>query len=171
MNEMVKWVNQQTPPRPDVSIFEVGSGNGALLLVLAEECGEACYPAHRLPGIDYSEGAVQLTQLMAHSRNLTAITFSDLILDKGTYGAIALMKKDEDGRIPAEGYPMRVAKLLNPGGHFLITSCNFTEFELQSKFITEETGLQYHSRIEHPTISFGGSIGSACSSVAFTKSA
>jgi methylase of polypeptide subunit release factors len=76
MNEMVKWVNQQTPPRPDVSIFEVGSGNGALLLVLAEGRGEACYPAHRLPGIDYSEGAVQLTQLMAHSRNLTAITFS-----------------------------------------------------------------------------------------------
>jgi len=182
MNEMVKWVNQHTPPRPDVSILEVGSGNGALLFALAEGRGEACYPAHRLLGIDYSEGAVQLAQSVAHSRNLTAITFSvcdflhedpplladqngawDLIFDKGTYDAIALMEKDEDGKIPVEGYPMRVAKLLNPGGHFLITcayvcivplgfetkgplitpACNFTEFELQSKFITEETGLQY----------------------------
>lgn len=191
MNEMVKWVNQHTPPRPDISVLEVGSGNGALLFALVEGRGEACYPPHRLLGIDYSEGAVQLAQAVAHSRNLTAITFRvcdflhedpplladdqngawDLILDKGTYDAIALMEKGENGRIPVEGYPMRIAKLLNPGGCFLITSCNFTDFELQSKFITEETGLQYHSRIEHPTISFGGSTGSACSSVAFTKPA
>jgi hypothetical protein len=184
MNEMVKslkWVNQHTPPRPDaVSILE--SGNGALLFALAEGRGEACHPAHRFPGIDYSEGAVQLAQSMAHSRNLTAImiTFScmrpedppllanqngawDLILDKGTYDAITLMEKDGDERIPVLCYPMRVAKLLNPGGHFLITceyvvcdlglklnpgplvtpARNFTKFELQSKFITEETGIQY----------------------------
>ncbi|KAG1739214.1 S-adenosyl-L-methionine-dependent methyltransferase [Suillus paluster] len=195
MNEMVKWVNQYAPPRPDMSVLEVGSGNGALLFALAEGRGEACYPARRLLGIDYSEGAVQLAQSVAQSRNLTAVTFRvcdflqedppllpdnqkaddngawDLILDKGTYDAIALMEKDENGRIPVEGYPMRIAKLLNLGGHFLITSCNFTEAELQSKFITEETGLQYHSRIVHPTISFGGSTGSACSSVAFTKAA
>lgn len=195
MNEMVKWVNQHVPSRSDMSVLEVGSGNGALLFALAEGRGKACYPAHRLLGIDYSEGAVQLAQSVAHSRNLTAVTFRvcdflhedpplladdqkadqngawDLILDKGTYDAIALMEKDKNGRTPVEGYPIRIAKLLNPGGHFLITSCNFTDFELESKFITEETGLQYHSRIEHPTISFGGSTGSACSSVAFTKSA
>ncbi|KAG1905459.1 S-adenosyl-L-methionine-dependent methyltransferase [Suillus fuscotomentosus] len=195
MNEMVKWVNQHVPSRSDISVLEVGSGNGALLFALAEGRGKACYPAHRLLGIDYSEGAVQLAQSVAHSRNLTAVTFRvcdflhedpplladdqkadqneawDLILDKGTYDAIALMEKDKNGRTPVEGYPIRIAKLLNPGGHFLITSCNFTDFELKSKFITEETGLQYHSSIEHPTISFGGSTGSACSSVAFTKSA
>lgn len=195
MNEMVKWVNQHVPSRSDISVLEIGSGNGALLFALAEGRGKACYPAHRLLGIDYSEGAVQLAQSVAHSRNLTAVTFRvcdflhedpplladdqkadqneawDLILDKGTYDAIALMEKDKNGRTPVEGYPIRIAKLLNPGGHFLITSCNFTDFELKSKFITEETGLQYHSRIEHPTISFGGSTGSACSSVAFTKSA
>ncbi|KAG2154055.1 S-adenosyl-L-methionine-dependent methyltransferase [Suillus clintonianus] len=193
MNEMVKWVKEHAPPRPDMSVLEVGSGNGALLFALAEGRGDARYPAQRLLGIDYSEGAVQLAQSVAHARNLTAITFSvcdflqedpslladdqkadqngawDLILDKGTYDAIALMEKDDNGRIPVEAYPMRIAKLLNPGGHFLITSCNFTEVELRSKFITEETGLQYHSRIQHPTISFGGSTGSACSSVAFTK--
>ncbi|KAJ8596652.1 S-adenosyl-L-methionine-dependent methyltransferase [Rhizopogon salebrosus TDB-379] len=194
MAGMVKWAKQYAPPRSDISILEVGSGNGALLFALA---GEACYPAERLLGIDYSEGAVQLAQSIGRSRGLPAVTFRvcnflredppllagnheadgdgngawDLILDKGTYDAIALMEKDENGIIPVEGYPMRITKLLNPGGHFLITSCNFTEAELQAKFITEETGLQYHSRIEHPIISFGGSTGSACSSVAFTKPA
>ncbi|KAG1821659.1 uncharacterized protein BJ212DRAFT_1265211, partial [Suillus subaureus] len=94
-----------------------------------------------------------------------------LILDKGTYDAIALMEKDENGGIPAEGYPMRIAKLLNleAFSNYMCVSCNFTKVELQSRFITEETGLQYHSRIEYPAISFGGSIGSACSGVAFTK--
>lgn len=182
MIEMVKWVKQHTPPRPDISVLEVGSGNGALLFALA---GEARYSAQRLMGIDYSEGAVQLAQSVGRSRDLAAVTFNvcdflqedpplladnhttdgngawDLILDKGTYDAIALMEKDENGAIPVQGYPMRIAKLLNPGGHFLITcaydcstsvklnkgtfhpACNFTESELQTKFITEETGLQY----------------------------
>ncbi|OJA13625.1 hypothetical protein AZE42_03975 [Rhizopogon vesiculosus] len=192
MNAMVGWAEQHAPPQPDMSILEVGSGNGALLFALA---GKASYPAQRLMGIDYSEGAVQLAQSVGRSRHLAAVTFRvcdflqedppllpdnhktdgigtwDLILDKGTYDAIALMEKDENGKVPVEGYPMRIAKLLNPGGHFLITSCNFTEAELQTKFITGETGLLYHSRIQHPTISFGGSTGSACSSVAFTKPA
>jgi len=72
----------------------------------------------------------------------------------------------------------------------LSPACNFTEAELKTKFITDETGLEYQyvaclfwiwklhrlivsnsSRIEHPTISFGGSTGSACSSIAFTKAA
>ncbi|KAG2110821.1 S-adenosyl-L-methionine-dependent methyltransferase [Suillus discolor] len=154
MNETVKWVNQHVPSRPDMSVLEVGSGNGALLFALAEGRGKACYPAHRLLGIDYSEGAVQLAQSVAPSRNLTAVTFRvcdflhedpplladdqkadqngawDLILDKGTYDAIALMEKDKNGRTPVEGYPIRIAKLLNPGGHFLITcayvSCHLT---------------------------------------------
>jgi SAM-dependent methyltransferase len=152
MNAMVKWVNQHAPPCSDMSVLEVGSGNGALLFALAEGRGEACYPPHRLLGIDYSEGAVQLAQSVAQSRNLMAITFRvcdflhenpplladdqngawDLILDKGTYDAIALMEKDENGRIPVEVYPMRIAKLLNPGGHFLIT-CAYASAHLTSE--------------------------------------
>jgi SAM-dependent methyltransferase len=185
MTGMVKWAKQYAPPRSDISILEVGSGNGALLFALA---GEACYPAERLLGIDYSEGAVQLAQSVGRSRGFPAVTFRvcnflredppllagnheadgdgngawDLILDKGTYDAIALMEKDENGIVPVEGYPMRITKLLNPGGRFLITcaydrvisllelndrtfhpACNFTEAELQAKFITEATGLKY----------------------------
>ncbi|KAG1887023.1 hypothetical protein F4604DRAFT_1916853 [Suillus subluteus] len=39
MNEMVKWVNQHAPPRPDVSVLKVGSGNGVLLFALVEGRG------------------------------------------------------------------------------------------------------------------------------------
>ncbi|KAG1781694.1 hypothetical protein EV702DRAFT_962497, partial [Suillus placidus] len=47
---------QHAPLRPDMSFLEVGNGNGALLFALAERRGEACYPIHRLLGID---GTVQ----------------------------------------------------------------------------------------------------------------
>jgi hypothetical protein len=45
----------------------------------------------------------------------------DLIMDKGTYDAIALGTRDTDGRSPAIHYPGRVAGLLKPDGIFLIT--------------------------------------------------
>ncbi|KAI6042605.1 S-adenosyl-L-methionine-dependent methyltransferase [Pisolithus marmoratus] len=144
--------------------------------------------------IDYSEGAVALASSIAQTRSHEGIQFHrcdflndeppllsdehagdngawDLILDKGTFDAIALMQKDNQGEAPVDGYPMRVARLLKPGAHFLITSCNFTEAELQEKFVTPATGLHYHSCIQHQTYTFGGRSGSICSSVAFIKPA
>ncbi|OBZ72569.1 Protein-lysine N-methyltransferase efm4 [Grifola frondosa] len=93
----------------------------------------------------------------------------DLVLDKGTFDAIALAEKDSTGKAPADAYPSRVARVVKPGGFFLITSCNFTEEELRIKFANEETGLVYHSRIQFPTFSFGGKRGNVYSSVAFQK--
>ncbi|KAG2018019.1 chaperone, variant 2 [Coprinopsis cinerea AmutBmut pab1-1] len=93
----------------------------------------------------------------------------DLLLDKGTYDAIALGEKDEQGRSPAVRYPGRVVRLLKPGGIFLITSCNFIEDELKASFCTQETGLVYHSNVRHPTFTFGGHSGSSVVTVAFQK--
>jgi len=93
----------------------------------------------------------------------------DLIMDKGTFDAIGLMEKDINGIPPADGYPLRIGRLLKPGGYFLITSCNFTEEELIAKFASPQTGLTYHSRIQHATYTYGGKSGSICSSVAFWK--
>jgi SAM-dependent methyltransferase len=45
----------------------------------------------------------------------------DLLLDKGTYDAIALGGKDESGRCPVTAYPVRASKLLRENGYFLIT--------------------------------------------------
>ncbi|KAF7312420.1 Protein-lysine N-methyltransferase EFM4 [Mycena indigotica] len=176
VDKMVKWALDNAPPSPKT--LEVGSGNGTLLFALAE----AGYDPHSLFGIDYSPGAVQLARAIATESNYQDITFSecdflsqdppqtewDLILDKGTFDAIALAEKDADGGSPVAKYPPRVARLLKPGAMFLITSCNFTEDELKTAF--QAAGLVYHSRIQHRTITFGGKSGSQCSSVAFSKS-
>ncbi|KAF8907300.1 S-adenosyl-L-methionine-dependent methyltransferase [Gymnopilus junonius] len=190
LEKMVEWALANVPPSQCASILEVGSGNGTLLFGLSD----AGYDPSKLHGIDYSAGAVKLSKGIADMRGVSAISFTecdflnddppgpegmpeqngqttvwDLLLDKGTYDAIALGQKDEQGNSPAMKYPARVARLLKPNGLFLITSCNFTEEELKASFISGETGLVYHSRIQHPTFTFGGKSGSVCSSVAFRK--
>lgn len=118
---------------------EIGSGNGALLFALLE----AGYAADHLSGIDYIPSAVKLAKSIAESRG-QGITFNvsdflqdnpptlstqegarkdvwDLLLDKGTFDAIALGYKDEIGKSPAARYPGRVSQFLKPGGLFLIT--------------------------------------------------
>jgi SAM-dependent methyltransferase len=136
MEKMVLWALEHIPPSSDPSILEIGSGNGILLHALVE----AGFSPNRLQGIDYSPGAVQLAKSIASGRG--QITFAlcdvstddppvlqhmdrldswDVILDKGTFDAIALGDKDEHGRSPAADYPQRVARLLKPGGLFLIT--------------------------------------------------
>lgn len=189
VRKMVRWTLQNVPPRPDLSVLEVGSGNGTLLFALVD----AGYPARRLLGIDYSEGAVSLALSIAKAREncedvhfcccdilqnhppsledaqLTGSDSWDLVLDKGTLDAIALMPKDSESKSPVSGYPLRVARLLQPGAYFLITSCNFTEEELLKMFTTSATQLQYHSRIQHKTLAFGGKSGSRYSSMAFIK--
>ncbi|KAK0469714.1 S-adenosyl-L-methionine-dependent methyltransferase [Desarmillaria tabescens] len=189
VEKMVDWTVENVPSSQGPSILEIGSGNGTLLFALLE----AGYDATTLCGIDYSMDAVQLAQKISSTRDGERISFDqrdflsedpsvlphmdqenssgqwDLLLDKGTYDAIALGQRDELGRSPAYQYPSRAARLLKADGFFLITSCNFTEDELKAHFVTPETGFVYHSRIQHPTFMFGGKSGSICSSVAFKK--
>lgn len=184
VEKMVDWTVNNVPHTTNPSILEVGCGNGVLLLALSE----AGYTATCLSGIDYSPCAIKLAKSIAATRGESISFYAcdflnddphvlshmkegawDLLLDKGTFDAIALGAKDENGRSPAISYPGRVKNLLKPGGCFLITTCNFTEDELQAQFATAETGLVYHSRIQHPTYTFGGKEGSICSSVAFQK--
>jgi EEF1A lysine methyltransferase 2 len=160
-------------------VLEVGSGNGLLLCELAKNG----YDPSRLLGIDYSLGSITLSRQVAKSRGFDGITFRlcdflsenplcisdmqkedglwDLLLDKGTFDAIALAEKDILGQSPSDMYPARVSRLLRPGGLFLITcpymtpvallsvdvgenvACNFTEEELRNKFLVVGTGLTY----------------------------
>lgn len=189
VEKMVEWSLQNIPPSYNASVLEIGSGNGTLLFGLLD----AGYDPKKLSGIDYSPGAVALSTQIAQTRGGLLISFNecdflkddppipedsrlasrmdvwDLILDKGTYDAIGLGPKDDQGRPPSINYPGRATRLLKPGGYFLITSCNYTEDELKSNFATAETGFTYHSRIQHPTYTFGGKSGSMWSSVAFKK--
>ncbi|RDB25940.1 Protein-lysine N-methyltransferase efm4 [Hypsizygus marmoreus] len=188
VQRMVEWAVEKVPPSTNPCTLEIGSGNGTLLFALFD----AGYSATHLSGIDYSPGAVKLAKsiaatrgqdiafhtsdflqddppVLSHMQQGVAEGVWDLLLDKGTFDAIALGDKDENGKSPAAKYPGRVDRLLKPGGYFLITSCNFTEEELQAQFVTSDTELAYHSRIQHPTFEFGGKKGSVCSSVAFRK--
>lgn len=142
---------------------------------------EAGYSQEDILGIDYSSDAIKLATLIAGKRSMEKATFRigdflneqistlpemtkstwDLVLDKGTFDAIALGAKDDSGRSPAENYPSRIVELLRPGGVFLITceckmldaliytecndhtACNFTEEELENVFTAEAVGLEY----------------------------
>ena len=137
---MVDWACKYIPPTSAPWILEVGSGNGTMLLALVD----AEYPPTRLCGIDYSAGSIKLARSVASTRGGDKISFHlcdflkedpsklppmlqqtnadwDLILDKGTFDAIALMEKDNNGVAPANGYPPKITGLLKPGGYFLIT--------------------------------------------------
>ncbi|KAJ3993172.1 S-adenosyl-L-methionine-dependent methyltransferase [Lentinula boryana] len=190
IDKIVQWASQYVPPSDHPTILELGSGNGTLLFFLVEED----YSPKRLCGIDYSSAAVELSKSIAHQRGAQDILFHtcdfllqdppfiseeqessgrmdnwDLLLDKGTYDAMALGEKDALGRSPVFLYPSRAARLIKPGGFFLITSCNFTEEELKTNFVTQESGLVYHSSIKYPTFTFGGHSGTKYSSLAFRK--
>ncbi|KAI0342844.1 S-adenosyl-L-methionine-dependent methyltransferase [Trametopsis cervina] len=192
VEKMVDWAQDYIAKSPPSTILEVGAGNGTLLFALQE----AGYDGSHILGIDYSSDAVKLARAIGSSRGdgAEAVTFAecdflhaypdpvvpsqssstnaatwDLVLDKGTYDAIALAEKDDSGKTPAADYPPRIAAIVKPGGYFLITSCNFTEDELLVNFISPGSGLQYHSKVPWPQFSFGGKKGNVYSTIAFRK--
>lgn len=137
---MVEWTCKNASNSTNPSIIEIGSGNGTLLFGLCE----ARYPTTHLFGIDYSPDAVKLAKSIAttkdkhvafytcdvltenpptlpHMPQDTLLGVWDVILDKGTFDAMALANKDDSGNSPASAYPGRVSTLLKKGGYFLIT--------------------------------------------------
>ncbi|CAE7100682.1 unnamed protein product [Rhizoctonia solani] len=183
---MLNWTLENYPADTTPYILDIGTGNGIMTVTLAENG----YDPSRLVGLDYSEPSIKLARAVANGREYPSIRYIvsdfinekvpepiegqsggkwDLLLDKGTYDAIALSGKSDDGNTIVSRYPPKVAEALKSGGMFLITSCNFTEEELKEAFGSPELGLTYHSRIQHPTYTFGGKSGSMCSSVAFKK--
>ncbi|GAA5902059.1 hypothetical protein JCM5296_007566 [Sporobolomyces johnsonii] len=93
----------------------------------------------------------------------------DLITDKGTYDAVCLSDELKDGRSLRELYVEAVAKLLPQGGLFLITSCNWTQAELEKAFVSQQTGLKVHSHVPRASFMFGGGTGSSITTIAFEK--
>ncbi|RIA85641.1 S-adenosyl-L-methionine-dependent methyltransferase [Glomus cerebriforme] len=183
VEKMVDWVLENVSSS-SITILDIGCGNGNLLLELASN------NFTNLIGIDYSPNAIKLANDIVKQRNLdniisyyvidlinSSITESnnefwlngtrkfDIILDKGTFDAIALYPKEEEkGKHSKDIYSSKVHSLLNINGYFLITSCNFTKEELIIKFNDE---FDYFDHIKYPTFSFGGVKGQTISTVAF----
>ncbi|KAK8022150.1 hypothetical protein PG993_012917 [Apiospora rasikravindrae] len=114
----------------------------------------------------------------------------DVVLDKGTFDAISLSSETDPatGRRVSENYRARVLPLVREGGCFLVTSCNWTEDELNKWFAAEQQEqqegqeqqqadeerrwrFQQVGRVEYPSFSFGGVKGSTISSLCFRKMA
>lgn len=174
---MKDWIVEHVTPSSHPFIVEIGSGNGNLLFSLLEEG----YAANHMAGVDYSPDAIRLSRSIAQAKSGEGITFEvsdflndpllkldgmheqgwDLVLDKGTYDAIALAEKDETGKKPCDAYPSRIAAVVKPNGYFLITcefqsivhssivdseyllACNFTYDELLRNFASQSTGLRF----------------------------
>jgi len=187
VEKMVDWCLSNVPPSSRPNCLDIGTGNGSLLFALVE----AGYYPSTLQGIDYSPNSIALARVIASKRDpnlsISFQTFNfiensyppphpdlgegslwDLLLDKGTYDAIALADQTLEGE-PLKLYPARVSKALKKGGFILITSCNFTEDELKQAFASSELGLSFHSRVEYATFIFGGQKGSTISTVAFQR--
>ncbi|CAH7666513.1 S-adenosyl-L-methionine-dependent methyltransferase [Phakopsora pachyrhizi] len=181
--EAVKKLNNKRP-----QILDVGCGNGQLLFLLVQ----GGYGVENLTGIDYSAGSIELTNEIAQLKGINGLRLEvkdiikdevnppllnsngkerrgwDLITDKGTFDAICLSNEELEGRKLSEHYPSRISDLLvKPGGIFLITSCNWTEDELISKFVKPEFGLRVHSKIPRHCFTFGGNSGSTITTIAF----
>ncbi|KAJ6782545.1 hypothetical protein PWT90_01373 [Aphanocladium album] len=186
---------EATLSKETTSFLDLGCGNGSILFALRRDGWSG-----PLTGVDYSARSIQLASQIASSRALLADIFFaewdlingpplssllppssfqrrttwDVVLDKGTFDAISLSDAtDARGRRICEGYKARVLPLLERGGLFLITSCNWTEEELRGWFVGGESvdGATFVEvgRVKYRTFSFGGVSGQTISTLCFRK--
>ncbi|KAJ0066868.1 hypothetical protein NL108_004847, partial [Boleophthalmus pectinirostris] len=139
MTRVIKWMKKAKIPQT-ASILDIGTGNGAFLVALAEQGFK------NLMGIDYSETSVELAQnvLLAEGQMDAAVKEVDFLncqgqlesfdvcIDKGTFDAISLNpdKAKESKRLYVES----LKSVLKDEGFFVITSCNWTKEQLLERF-------------------------------------
>ncbi|EST07819.1 Methyltransferase domain protein [Kalmanozyma brasiliensis GHG001] len=181
---------------PTVLDLGTGNGHLLFEMLESSADLEDVLTASRLVGVDYSDASIELARSIATKRGGTCeeVRFQtadlldsssveslvtlpksqlgaeeawDLVCDKGTMDAIALSSQPINNRLPIDLYTDAVAKLVKKNGLFLITSCNFTEQELKSRFTT--SGFEVEQVLPSPSFTFGGAKGSTTSSVAFRK--
>lgn len=163
--------------------LDLGTGNGHMLFALADDGWEG-----PLIGVDYSPASVELARQISASRGSDGPDFQvwdllaeqpgswigqgfDLVLDKGTFDAIALSgDTDADGNRICESYRKRVLPLLRTGGHMVITSCNWTREELIKWFVTNDGALTFDGHeVKYPSFTFGGQKGQSVCTLLFRR--
>lgn len=176
---------------------DLGTGNGHLLFELSSEISEHPYLAQdvkmRTTGVDYSPESIELARSIRdtkfkeydiHFQQVNLLTKNepfllankgsyDLVLDKGTFDAIALNQtpiEEFGNKVGAQIYASQILRLMHKHSVLLITSCNFTEDELVNLITEQNTNLlSAWDKIEYPSIMFGGKKGSTICTVAFRK--
>lgn len=157
-------------------ICDLGCGNGVLLGHL-HSCGFLS-----LTGLDYSSKSIDLcsrihssTPIKFLQADILSPTESpvgqfDVLLDKGTYDAIALMP-NTDIEQSRRKYKEFLERNLMQGGRFVLMSCNFTLPEVE-KFLIDQTGslrLEKEHVFDMPTLRFGGAVGQQVVGVVFQR--
>lgn len=146
-------------------------------------------------GVDYSENAINLASKLAGKHDLcsnlkfkcvdilstesiSAFSLSsddayDVAIDKGTFDAITLTPDATDSTRICEKsrdiYIQNTYRLLHPGATFIITSCNWSAYELRQEFARPQTTNKDMRKVfefvcEVPpisTFSFGGRTGAS----------
>lgn len=187
--------------RRTTSFLDLGCGNGSLLFALREEgwrgrclgvdySPESVALARQIASsgavagdeeVEFAEWDVlrgDYAAVLGHPGEADGKAQAgwDVVHDKGTFDAISLSDEaDARGRRVSEGYKARVVRLVRPGGLFLVTSCNWTEAELEGWFgegsaAVEDGGSFVRvGRVEYPSFSFGGVKGQTISTLCFQR--
>lgn len=169
VERILKWIqkNEATIAK-NAKIVDIGCGNGMLLLELANE------GYTNLHGVDYSQKAIELAKSIAEKHKIS-VNYStcdileglnddyDVIHDKGTYDAISL---SENASVNRNKYIESICKHLKSDGYFIITSCNWTQNELDNQF---STYFKPFGIIPTPQFKFGGKVGNVVTSCVYKK--
>ncbi|RWS29288.1 protein-lysine N-methyltransferase METTL10-like protein [Leptotrombidium deliense] len=175
---IVQWLCNHV--EKSVSIIEIGSGNGQLLMDLSK-CG-----FKTLFGIDYSSEAIHFSKLLRDSLQMSdSIEFEeadflvynfqessvlskqyDIVIDKGTFDAICLNPDANDEQIKVTYYT-NICKYLKRNGLFMLTSCNWTKSEILDQISAAKCSLTLFDEIETPKFTFGGNTGNKVVSLIF----
>lgn len=191
-------VDDLTISRDDATFLDLGCGNGSLLFALRDESwpGRALGVDYSPQSIALARQITVAKQAEADAEpdadspnpvefqewDVIAGPFDtvlsgpqadgwDIVLDKGTFDAICLSdEQDAQGRRLCEGYRDRVLHLVKKGGIFLVTSCNWTESELQGWFERRgDDGFDLAGKVEYKSFSFGGAKGQTISTLCFRR--
>ncbi|XP_078080501.1 EEF1A lysine methyltransferase 2 [Mustelus asterias] len=171
MDRIITWMEMQKIPK-DVALLDIGTGNGVFLIELAKS------GFTNLTGIDNSSTAVDLAKAIAEKEGVRSLKLQvadflhpapnisqyDICIDKGTFDAISLSPDR-----PAEKrslYQRTLHSVLQDGGLFIVTSCNWTREELVNHF---SEGFEMLQELPTPKFQFGGKVGNSVTALVFKR--
>ncbi|KAG5266997.1 hypothetical protein AALO_G00238650 [Alosa alosa] len=169
MDRVIRWIETQNLS-DDISILDIGTGNGIFLVELAKQGFK------NLTGIDYSSASVELAKGVLREEGFTEVnieemdflnppsdlTSFDMCIDKGTFDAISL--NPADGQQGKAQYVASLRRFLRPQGLFIITSCNWTKEQLLQIF---SPGFELAKELPTPRFQFGGVTGNSVTVLVF----